>query len=63
MENNLRQTVTCTGFVVFILQEVERLRQLNLQAEEEKVSAVNQVRNDAKEELAKLREKLQLVST
>lgn len=59
----MRQTVTCTGFVVSILQEVERLRQLNLQAEEEKVSAVNQVRNDAKEELAKLREKLQLVST
>ena len=59
----MRHTVTCAGFVVSILQEVERLRQLNLQAEEEKVSAVNQVRNDAKEELAKLREKLQLVST
>ena len=42
-------------------QEIERLRELNLQAEQEKVNAVSQVRNEAKEEIVKMKDKIQEV--
>ena len=43
------------------LQEIERLRELNLQAEQEKVNAVAHVRSEAKEEIVKMRDKIQEV--
>lgn len=43
-------------------QEIERLRELNLQAEQEKVNAVAQVRNEAKEEIVRMKDKLQEVT-
>ena len=43
-------------------QEIERLRELNLQAEKEKVNAVAQVRNEAKEEIVKMKDKIQEVT-
>lgn len=42
-----------------IKKEIERLRELNLQAEQEKVNAVAHVRSEAKEEIVKMRDKLQ----
>lgn len=48
------------GFV--FTQETEKLRELNLQAEQEKVNAVAQVRNEAKAEIVKMRDKIQEVS-
>ena len=46
---------------VLALQEIERLRELNLQAEQEKVNAVAHVRSEAKEEIVKMRDKIQEV--
>ncbi|XP_020632361.1 plectin-like isoform X6 [Orbicella faveolata] len=45
-----------------IKKEIERLRELNLQAEQEKVNAVAQVRNEAKEEIVKMKDKIQELS-
>ncbi|XP_022807945.1 plectin-like isoform X5 [Stylophora pistillata] len=42
-----------------IKKEIERLRELNLKAEQEKVNAVAHVRSEAKEEIVKMRDKLQ----
>lgn len=42
-------------------QEIEKLRELNLQAEGEKVNAVANVRNEAKAEIEKMRDKIQEV--
>lgn len=42
-----------------IKKELEKLRELNLQAEQEKVNAVAQVRNEAKVEIVKMRDKIQ----
>jgi len=45
-----------------IKKEIEKLRELNLQAEQEKVNAVAQVRNEAKAEIVKRRDKVQELS-
>lgn len=42
-------------------QEIEKLRELNLQAEQEKVDAVAHVRNEAKTEIVTMRDKIQEV--
>jgi len=47
--------------IVAAAQEIEKLRELNLQAEQEKVNAVAQVRNEAKAEIVKMRDKVQEV--
>ena len=54
------QTI-CWPYNIADLQEIERLRELNLQAEQEKVNAVAQVRNEAKEEIVKMKDKIQEV--
>ena len=50
-------------YSVFIVdqQEIEKLRELNLQAEQEKVDAVTHVRNEAKTEIVTMRDKIQEV--
>lgn len=45
------------------MQEIEKLRELNLQAEQEKMNAVAQVRHEAKTEIVKMRDKIQEVRT
>lgn len=45
-----------------IKKETEKLRELNLQAEQEKVNAVAKVRNEAKAEIVKMRDKIQELS-
>ncbi|KAJ7387331.1 hypothetical protein OS493_004319 [Desmophyllum pertusum] len=46
-----------------IKKEIEKLRELNLQAEQEKVNAMANVRNEAKEEIVKMKDKLQELSS
>ena len=50
-------------YSIFIVdqQEIEKLRELNLQAEQEKVDAVAHVRNEAKTEIVTMRDKIQEV--
>ena len=55
------QTI-CWPYHITGPQEIERLRELNLQAEQEKVNAVSQVRNEAKEEIVKMKDKIQEVT-
>ncbi|XP_068749766.1 putative leucine-rich repeat-containing protein DDB_G0290503 isoform X4 [Montipora capricornis] len=45
-----------------IKKEIEKLREMNLQAEREKVNAVANVRNEAKVEIYKMRDKIQELS-
>lgn len=45
-----------------IKKEIEKLREMNLQAEREKVNAVANVRNEAKMEIDKMRDKIQELS-
>ncbi|XP_068690513.1 golgin subfamily A member 6-like protein 22 isoform X7 [Montipora foliosa] len=45
-----------------IKKEIEKLREMNLQAEREKVNAVANVRNEAKVEIDKMRDKIQELS-
>lgn len=56
------QTI-CWPYHIAGPQEIERLRELNLQAEQEKVNAVAQVRNEAKEEIVKMKDKIQEVTS
>ena len=54
-------TCFCSLYNIACTQELEKLRELNLQAEQEKVNAVAQVRNEAKVEIVKMRDKIQEV--
>ena len=49
------------GSKIAFPQEIEKLREMNLQAEREKVNAVANVRNEAKMEIDKMRDKIQEV--
>ena len=42
-------------------QEVEKLRELNLQAEQDKMSAVAEARSEVKEEVGKMKDKIREV--
>lgn len=55
------QTI-CWPYHITGPQEIERLRELNLQAEKEKVNAVAQVRDEAKEEIVKMKNKIHEVT-